>query len=312
MFWRRIVGATMSLGLGAYAIVSFFIADGLTHAERKAQEASPSDYGVAFQEASFSARGGEVNLSGWYLAGEQNRPALIFVHGINSTRSGEHSVDLATRLVRRGFTLLMFDLRGHGSSGGERISGGYFERADVLGAYDYLLSRGHKLGAMGVIGFSMGAAISLLAAADETGIHAVVADSPFAVAAERINSEAARKTRLPIWLTPVFMPTADVMAGAFYRIDIASIAPERAAARIPYPIFVIHGIADTRIPTADGIRVHDAGQPGSRLWLVPDADHVKAFQNNPDEYVARVGDYFDQQLSSASIRAIGSLAAEVR
>lgn len=274
-----------------YGTVSYFIADGLTHADRRPQEATPADFGLRYESVTFAARGDAVSLNGWYLEGDPGRPAVIFVHGLNATRSREFAVELASRLVRQGHPMLLFDLRGHGDSGGDRISGGYFERADVLGAYDYLRQRGHR--AIGLLGYSMGAGIALLAAAEEPGIRAVVADSPFAVASERIAFEASRKTRIPAWLTPAFMPTASAVADALFRIDVSAIAPERAVRRIPYPILVIHGTADSRIPTEDGMRVHRAAAPGSDLWLAPAADHVRAFRAFPDEYVARVGEYYE-------------------
>ena len=42
----------------------------------------------------------------------------------------------------RGFSTLLFDLRGHGEPGGTQVSGGYFERPDVLGAFHFLRDSG--------------------------------------------------------------------------------------------------------------------------------------------------------------------------
>ena len=100
-------------------------------------------------------------------------------------------MDLAHRLFEEGYNLLLFDLRGHGSSEGDQISGGYFERWDVLGAYDYLVEeRGVTAGKVGLMGYSMGGVTSILAAVEEPGIAAIVADSPFAAATDLIVQEA--------------------------------------------------------------------------------------------------------------------------
>ena len=189
-----------------YGLISYLIASGVTKAERKDQEDHPSVYELVFEEVEFLSRKGDVILRGWYLPGNSAKSTIIFVHGMGSTRSGDRAVELASRLVERGFNILMFDLRGHGSSGGDQVSGGYFEQWDVLGAFDFLARKGVPPGLIGLVGFSMGASTAILAAAQEPAFGALVADSPYAKAYELIAHEAARKTVLPRWSTPIFTP----------------------------------------------------------------------------------------------------------
>ena len=165
-----------------YMLVSLFVTQSLTSAERNPQEAHPSDYGLSVEVVEFTPLGEGLLLSGWYLPGEADAPHLISVHSLNSVRSGDNAVELADRLVERGYNVLLFDLRGHGSSQDGRLSGGDFERQDVWGAYDYLREwRGAGFSEVGLVGFSMGAATAELSAAEVPEIGAVVADSPYAV-----------------------------------------------------------------------------------------------------------------------------------
>ena len=278
-----------------YGLISFLIAQGVTKADRDAQEDHPSNHALMFEDVEFPSRRGDVVLSAWYLPGEVSSPHLIFVHGIGSVRSGDNAVELAARMVELGYSVLMFDLRGHGSSEGGQVSGGYFERWDVLGAFDYLLDRGVDPDRIGLMGFSMGAAISIMAGAEEPRITAVAADSPYADASDLIARESARKTPFPEWLMPVFIPTTKLMVKKIYGIDIGSLVPEKSVAGLGYPVFVIHGTADDRIPWEHGQRVADAAEEGSSLWLAPEVDHVDAFLTYPDEYVERVGEYFSSR-----------------
>jgi len=280
-----------------YGFISFTISSGITNYERKPQEDNPAAYGLQYQDVEFSPRGGDVSLSGWYITGEGEGPTLIFVHGIGSVRSGAEAVDIASRLAARGFSVLMFDLRGHGDSEGDFISGGYFERQDVLGAFDFLIRQGIPSESIGFIGFSMGAATTILAAAEEPDICALVADSPYADISDLIAQETARKTVFPEWLAPVFLPGVNLMAKVLYDIDIGVLVPEEAVKLLPYPIMIIHGTNDTRISLEHGTRVHDAAHPASFMWVVPGVDHVQSFAENPEEYVERVADYFDEQLA---------------
>ncbi len=279
-----------------YGFISYLIASGVTKADRKAQENHPSSYELQFEDVGFVSRKGDVRLSGWYMPGETQRPTIIFVHGIGGIRSGDKAVDLASRLVDQGFSVLMFDLRGHGSSEGDQVSGGYFEQQNLLGAFDFLVKRGIPAERIGVIGFSMGASTSILGVAEEPAIRAVVADSPYANASDLIAQETARKTIFPQWIVPIFLPTSKLLANLLYDIDIGSLVPEKAVTRLPYPILVIHGIADARIPFDHGVRIHKAAHQKSSIWLVPEVGHVDAFLTFPEEYVERLVNYFDERL----------------
>ena len=296
-FLRLAIPIFMVLVLVGYGLVSFLIAVGVTKTEREEQEDHPSNHGLQFVYVEFPSRDGEVTLSGWYIPGLVTRPSIIFVHGIGSKRSGDKAMDLAARLVRRGYNVLMFDLRGHGTSGGDKVSGGYFERQDVLGAYDFLISLDVPPDLVGVIGFSMGAGTSILSLIEEPGIRALVVDSTYADASELLAQETARKTVFPKWLTPIFIPASKLMAKQIYGIDIDELVPEVAVAQLDYPILVIHGTADERIPFDHGERVHRSAHPDSVIWLMPDVDHVDAFLTHPDEYERRVVEYFESRLT---------------
>ena len=280
----------------AYFFVSYMIASGLTKYDRRDQEDNPSSHGLEYEEVEFASRDDDITLGGWYLPGENDKPTIIFVHGIGSTRSGNNMVAFASKMVDRGYNILMFDMRGHGTSGGDRVSGGYYEQQDVLGAYDYLIARGISSDSIGLLGVSMGAGTGILAAAQEPGIKALVADSTYAKVSNLLSNEASRKTKIPKTITPVFIPTVTLMAKLFYGISIGSLVPEDAVHDLDYPILVIHGMADSRIDYSHGERVYNEAKANSDIWLIPDVDHVDAFLDYPEEYVKRVDRYFTNQL----------------
>ena len=273
-----------------YGLISYLIASGVASVDRKPQEDDPAAQGLTYEDVEFQSRKGDVTLSGWYIHSTDKKATLIFVHGINSKRSGDKAVDLADRLVARGYDVLMFDLRAHGTSGRDKATYGFNER------FDFLLSQGVAAESIGVVGFSMGAGTSLLALAEEPRIRALVADSPYAKGSDLVAHEAARQTPFPKWIMPVFVPTVKLMAKGIYDVDIGFLQPESAVSRLPYPILVIHGTEDSRIPSSHGVRVHEAAHADSQIWLVPKVDHVDAFLTHPDEYVERVAAYLEARL----------------
>jgi pimeloyl-ACP methyl ester carboxylesterase len=282
----------------AYGGVSYLMASGVTSADRKQLEDHPSNYGLTYESVEFQSRRGDVALKGWYIQAEEPKYTIVFVHGIGGMRTADNATQLASAFAEDGFNSLLFDLRGHGESGGEQVSGGYFERYDVLGAYDFLRDRNVPADEIGFIGFSMGAATALLAAAEEPGVQALAVDSPYANVSELIARETARKTPFPEWMTPAFMPGTKLAAKVVYGIDVGELVPEKAIVGMGYPILVVHGEADDRIPCEHGSRLHEAAHPDSQLWLVPGVDHVDAYIDLPDEYIEKVTSYFESRIRS--------------
>ena len=117
-------------------------------------------------------------------------------------------------------------------------------------------------------------------------------DGTYADVTDLVAFEIGRKTPVPEWAAPVFIPGASLLADMLYGLDMGLLVPERAVESIDYPILVIHGEDDTRIPTDHGIRVHKAAHPASELWITPGTDHGDSFLNFPEEYVDRVVSYY--------------------
>jgi pimeloyl-ACP methyl ester carboxylesterase len=280
--------------LCAYFGLSAYVASSLTKVERIPVTENPGSFGISYQDVSFTSRVDNFVLKGWNLEGEIGQPTIIMVHGREGNRANgvPGTMDLANSLVEEGFNVFMFDLRGHGDSEGTYLSAGYYEKYDLLGAVDYVKSRG--AGEIGVIGFSMGAATSILAAAEEPAISAIVSDSSWADLTEIANREVRKMIHLPDWFEPGYLLALRVMHG----IDLKSAKPIDVVGTIaPRPIFFIHGQADSFIPPSHANRLYEASNsPSNDVWLVPDAGHVKSYQTAPAEYEERIMTFFEREL----------------
>jgi len=117
-----------------------------------------------------------IDLAGWLIPGKPDLPAIVLCHDLGGSKSS--LVNLAIPLQRHGFTLLAFDFRGHGESGGERSTFGLVEKRDVIGAVDYLATvHGIDARRLGVYGVGMGAFAATLAAKDRASLRVLVLDS---------------------------------------------------------------------------------------------------------------------------------------
>jgi len=177
-FWRSPFGAlalllllTAGTGLTATAFRVF------RQTSPPRTDESPIDFEsmmVRTEEVEFAAADG-VELRGWLIRGEPQRPPILLCHDLGASKSSLINVALA--LSRSGFTVLLFDFRAHGASAGERSTLGLREKRDVLGAVDYLAGLDAlDTRRIGVLGVGMGAHAAVLAAADRPAIRALVLD----------------------------------------------------------------------------------------------------------------------------------------
>ena len=165
---RLLVGVfIVGVALLAYLGASLVVAETLTKPYRRPLAVSPAAFDLAYEDVTFPSTGDGIPLRGWFVPASGSDRVVLIVHGRNSNRTGDDGqhVPHAAALVARGYNALLFDLRGHGESGGVRYTLGAAEQRDVLGAVAYLKSRGFAPERMGFWSHSMGAATVLLASA---------------------------------------------------------------------------------------------------------------------------------------------------
>ena len=176
-----LISAVVSVGviLAAVITVSLFAARAMTRFESIPLESDPSRVGLEFEDITFHSRDGLL-LSGWWIDAGNNSRVIVMVHGsgANRVRPQKIMLGIAKELIDHRYNVLMFDLRGHGESEAQHVSGGLYEKRDLLGAVDFAKSRG--MNTIGVLGFSLGAATSLMAVPESEDIGAVVSDSGYA------------------------------------------------------------------------------------------------------------------------------------
>ena len=253
--------------------------------------------GLAYEEVDFRARGEPIALSGWFIpapAGAGPPRAVIVVHGKDGCRScgfDGTTLRLAGELQRRGLSVLLFDLRGHGRSGDGRFTFGLRERRDIHGAVDWLLARGFAPGRIGLLGESMGAASSIGAAAEEPAIGALVADSAYATLMPVLEQEFPKVSGLP----PALLPGAMLMGRLVVGEDLAASRPVDEIGRIaPRPLLIVHAAGDDVIAASHAAELGAAA--GVEPWIVDGDSHTDTFTAAPEAYAERVGAFFVEAL----------------
>jgi len=212
---------------------------------------------------------GDLRLRAWIAEGEEERAAVVVVHGLGD--SLDSYVDLGGVLRRRGHTVVLLDLRAHGGSDGRLTTLGGHEREDVRAALGWLRDRG--LGGHGFIlfGTSMGAVTVIRAAAEEPDVRGVVAEAPYDSYRGTVAHHARLFYGLPEWfpLMPAAIGVAEWRAG-FDADDVDAVASAR---RMTAPLLLVVDGEDLRMPEAVVRRVYDAHPGPKQLWVADGAPH---------------------------------------
>jgi len=219
------------------------------------------------EEVSFPSASDALRISGWFFAAgtsTQKAPAIVLCHGIWTGR--RECLPLALRFRAAGYNVLTFDFRAHGLSDGRFTSVGHHETNDVLGAVEFVKQRPEvDVSRIGVVGFSMGAAASIQAAARSGDISALVADSAYATFLDAAKYSFRLVTRFPQFpIAPIAMRWAKWMV----NVDASQLRPIDVIGQIaPRPVLMVNGTQDMIIPPVLGQALFGAlKEPRRVIW----------------------------------------------
>lgn len=235
-----------------------------------------------------------IELRGWKVRARQpNNDWVLLYHGVSDNRTG--TLGVSEILLDHGYSVVMMDSRAHGQSGGNMATYGWKERNDSVAIVRrlYATSTVRHLYAFGV---SMGAAISLQSAALEPRIEGVIAEDPFE------NLREVSYDYAGLWFSPflgktlfrpasIFAMRAIGETGDFHPDDVS---PEEAVARRAFPVLLICGTRDRKIPCRHAEAIYRTSTGPKELWEVEGAEHASALGKSPSEYEDRVINFLEQ------------------
>ncbi|WIG57707.1 MAG: hypothetical protein OJF49_000452 [Ktedonobacterales bacterium] len=260
---------------------------------RKPLAHQPRDFGLTMEDVRIPGPRGA--LAGWYLPA-RNGCTLICCHGINDNR-GQWLDQIARLHQRGGYGALLFDFAGHGDSEGNLVTFGVRESEDIAAVVAYLRSRGDvDIARIGILGYSLGAISAVLAAAREPALRCVMVESCFADVQRDLGMLFHRYTGLPSFS---FANLIVFWGQRIGKVKLAEIRPVRVIHQLaPRAVFIISDLRDElAVEPYDGEHLYASADEPKQLWQVPDAGHVHAFDLSPEEWIQRVGDFFDTYLA---------------
>lgn len=291
------------------AVVPWLVATVTTtnrfHFPDKNDGKTPRDFGMPYQDIEFLSTDG-LHLKGWWMpAGGEGTPGaagaaagtIIYCHGQNRTRV--EMLPMSEVGHKLGYNGLAFDFRHQGASEGKFSSVGYWERRDVEGAVRYALAGQHAARPVVVWGVSLGAAASLMAAAETPDVSAVISDSTF------LSFEDTARHHWGLFFRgwPSFPMFNETMALIRWKAHFkASDFDLRVAVEHinPRPILFIGVEGDPRMPPNIARTLYGlSNSPEKMLLVVPGKRHGEGFFSGHDRYVQAVTEFLAKVRPSA-------------
>jgi len=249
---------------------------------------TPEAVGISVLPAEFVSQDG-IPLRGWWIPGDRSMPVIILVHGLN--RSRLEMLERGADASRRGYGVLLFDLRNHGESGRAYTTIGVFESRDVCAASGFVKSKAVERQQI-LWGVSMGASSAILAAKQCPGFSAIISDSSFLSFRETVDHHLRLILRLPAF------PVANlIVAITSYRMhfDPDDGDVEAAVHSMKTPILFIAGGRDRRMPPALAEKMFkESPSVVKELLIIPTARHGEAFATDRTTYLNSVYGFLER------------------
>ncbi|HVD46444.1 MAG TPA: alpha/beta fold hydrolase [Candidatus Limnocylindria bacterium] len=251
---------------------------------------TPFEFQADSEEAELVTADG-VNFGAWHFRQPGSPQTVIVSGGHKGQRT--NSLGISAALWRKGFNVILYSYRGMPGSDRAPITFGIKEVLELQAVIAFARKR-IPHARIGLLGYSMGAVVSLLGAAGEPGVEALVLDSPFSDLRTLLAENVRHATKVPgapfVWL-------AGMMLRARSGTRLSDCSPQAVLSSLePRPLFFIHGGADDITSVNHSRRLYDAYRGPREIWIVQGAPHTGAYFADRPLYVERVAGFFARHL----------------
>lgn len=219
----------------------------------------------------------------------------IVVHGYTSSSIGVAHI---ARMYNRdlGFNVLIPDLRNSGLSSGNHYTMGWDDRLDLVQwakvAEKIFKSPSEPTIKIALHGVSMGAASVMMLYGERekipTCIRWFIADCGYTSAIKEFSHVLKTEYHVNGGLRrAILIKAACRSARRMFGVNLREVSAKKSVKRNgnTLPLLIIHGTADTYVPTKMGVELYNAcSSPDKELWLVPNARHAESYALQPEKY----------------------------
>lgn len=283
-------------GLIVLFILGLALYGGLKITQRREPDpaTTPLEHGMDFEVVNFASSDG-IPLVGWWIpAKASNQPIIVMCHGQNGSMDGD--VSQAKMLHEADFNVLMFDMRGHGQSGGKYVTMGIREVLDLRATLNFVYQN-YPTQPIGVLGLSMGALVAIRGASEASSyIKCLVLDGTTGDIHVTMTRWLTHK-HIPKFVAQSFIRLALRLGAIYSDAPIHHVDPARWVKQIKdCPLLFIHSEDDEFVDLAVIQNLQTMTAEPTDLWVASDCKHREAYAKHPTDYQERVVGWFKGNL----------------
>ena len=190
---------------------------------------------------------------------------------------------------------MLFDLRNHGTSGGNTTSMGMLEARDVQAAFDFLSTQPEvQPERVGLYGTSMGGAAAIRAISDISPVRLLIVESTYADLVGVVGEGIHARTNLPGF---PFAHIITWMVGNLTGTNLFDLQLIEHVQQIqPIPILILHGTADPLVPLQQAQNLYRVASEPKELLVVDGGIHGGLHTAAPENYERTVLDFITRFL----------------
>lgn len=261
----------------SYDMVKNDLKTRLNYSDENFKELIKSEYTEIFIDSSY----GYQIYSRFFLTGDKKK-FVVLLH--RETRNLMASYKFLEMYKNLGYSVVMFDARYHGKSGGNNYTYGYFERWDLKSVTDYIRkSYGDVI--IGFHGEAGGAATALLNLSLDKKINFAISDSSFTnlLTIIKISQKKFFHTgseKLLMIINQIIKRRA-----GFSIIDVSPLFEIEA---LTVPVLFIHSEKDSIIPLKMSMILQSFKSGYNDMFIGKESQHLLSYYDHREEYEEKI------------------------
>ena len=235
----------------------------------------------------------KVEIDVWVLKASSKaapKGTVLVIHGLGDAKVTY--LKLAKMLAKKGFDVVLPDLRAHGRSTGRYVTYGALEKHDQRRVIDPLYEEKLISEPLLALGVGLGGSVAIQYAAVDPRVKGVMAMAPF---------KDLKSVTRELISTP-FMSNEDLQqvlarAGEMGKFDPAAASALEAIAKVRCPVMLVHGKLDMLVRHTDSEELRKAAGGPAELELISWAGHIGMIFGREAKVVASLEKLASQALA---------------
>ena len=208
-----------------------------------------------------------IELKGEEFRAERAKGIIILTAGLYNPVSSS-LYGHAKLFFENDYSVIIYDSRAHNESGGKMVGHGITETADLDALIDYVRSFTTYLNLpIYLMGWNIGAAASINAAAENPYVSGVIAVGSYANAREYFCSLMQDEAKMSDLFMKIGKAFLDPYLKITYGFSSGSVSPDKSLSELSIPVLLIAATGDEFISYKESETLADGAGKNVSLWI---------------------------------------------